>query len=244
MRLHIILGPTSVGKTDRSVVLAKQTKAPVIVLDRIQIYQEIATGSGRPLIDELEGTTRIYLEERQLADGNLNTLESLSLALQHIDRLSSQHKLLILEGGSISLCTALWKSRILENYQTTIEYVKVENEELYQSRLWRRMQNALISNPRRPSLIEELSRVWQDPHKLALVRTVVGYDVLIHWCQKYGLSPDQMWKSFQDNSFYINLMQEMFLAYMQYSQNQRQAFDQLAVEYKQQQALLASTVTL
>jgi len=106
------------------------------------------------------------------------------------------------------------------------------------------MQNALISNPRRPSLIEELSRVWQDPHKLALVRTVVGYDVLIHWCQKYGLSPDQMWKSFQDNSFYINLMQEMFLAYMQYSQNQRQAFDQLAVEYKQQQALLASTVTL
>ena len=62
MQLHIILGPTSVGKTSRSIVLAKESKSPVIVLDRVQIYQELATGSGRPLIDELEGTTRTYLE--------------------------------------------------------------------------------------------------------------------------------------------------------------------------------------
>ncbi|MBD2345850.1 isopentenyl transferase family protein [Anabaena subtropica] len=238
MQLHIILGPTSIGKTDRSVVLAKQTKAPVIVLDRIQIYRELTTGSGRPLIDELDGTTRIYLEDRQITDGELTTVESLSLALQHIDRLSQQHNLLILEGGSISLCTSLFKSGILDNYQTTIEYLTVQDEELYHSRMWRRMQKALMYNPRQPSLIEELSRVWKQPEKLAFVQTVVGYDVLIDWCQRFNFSPDEMWHNFQDNSLYINLTQEMFSAYIQYSQNQRKAFDQLVIEYKQRRTLL------
>ena len=242
MQLHIILGPTSVGKTARSVQLAKETKAPVIVLDRVQIYQELATGSGRPLIDELDGTTRIYLEERQVADGELTTVEALSLALQFIDRLSVRYNLLLLEGGSISLCTALFKSGILNKYQTTIEYLTVQNEKSYKSRLWSRMQNALISNPGQPSLIDELSRVWTEPHKLAFVRTVIGYDILIDWCQRFGFSPHEMWNSFQEDSLYINLTNEMFSGYLQYSQNQRKAFDRLVVEYQQRRVLSSASM--
>lgn len=242
MQLHIILGPTSVGKTSRSIVLAKETKSPVIVLDRVQIYQELATGSGRPLIDELDGTTRIYLEERQVADGELTTVEALSLALQLIDRLSVRYNLLLLEGGSISLCTALFKSGILDKHQTTIEYLTVQNEESYKSRLWNRIQNALISSPGQPSLIDELSRVWKEPHKLAFVRTVIGYDILIDWCQRFGLSPHEMWNSIQEDCLYINLTNEMFSGYLQYSQNQCKAFDRLVVKYEQRRALSSASM--
>ncbi|MCC5659137.1 isopentenyl transferase family protein [Nostoc sp. XA010] len=236
MQLHIILGSTSVGKTARSIMLAKQTKAPVIVLDRIQIYQELATGSGRPLIDELEGTTRTYLEERQVVDGELTTVESLSLTLQIINKLSLRHNLLLLEGGSISLCTALFKSGILDNYQTTIEYLTIQNEAAYCNRLWSRMQDALISRPGQPSLLEELDRVWLDPRKLAFVRTVLGFDILVDWCQRFGLSPYEMWNTVQEDSLKVELIGQMFSAYLQYSRDQRRAFDRLVVEYEQRRA--------
>lgn len=236
MQLHIILGATSVGKTARSIMLAKQTKAPVIVLDRIQIYQELATGSGRPLIDELKGTTRTYLEERQVVDGELTTVESLSLTLQIINELSLRHKLLLLEGGSISLCTALFKSGILDNYQTTIEYLTIQNEAAYCNRMWSRIQDALISRPGQPSLLEELDRVWLDPRKLAFVRTVLGFDILVDWCQRFGLSPYEMWNTVQENSLNVELTAQMFSAYLQYSHDQRRAFDRLVVEYEQRRA--------
>lgn len=242
MQLHIILGPTSVGKTSRSIVLAKESKSPVIVLDRVQIYQELATGSGRPLIDELDGTTRIYLEERQVADGELTTVEALSLVLQLIDRLSVRYNLLLLEGGSISLCTALFKSGILDKHQITIEYLTVQNEESYKSRLWNRIQNALISSLGQPSLIDELSRVWTEPYKLAFVRSVIGYDILIDWCQRFGLSPHEMWNSIQEDPLYINLTNEMFSGYLQYSHNQRTAFDRIVVKYEQQRALSGASM--
>ncbi|WP_341529049.1 isopentenyl transferase family protein [Nostoc sp. UHCC 0302] len=237
MQLHLILGPTSVGKTTRSVVLAKQSKAPVVVLDRIQIYQELATGSGRPLIDELDGTTRIYLEERQVADGDMSTAEALSLTSQIIDQLSLRHDLLLLEGGSVSLCTALFNSGILDKYQTTIEYLKIPNEAAYYSHLWRRMQDALISRPGQPSLVEELDRMWPEQRKLAFVRTVLGYDILLDWCQRFGQSPHQMWNSVQEDCLSAELTGEMFSGYLQYSRSQCQAFDRLVVEYEQRQSL-------
>lgn len=231
MQLHLILGPTSVGKTARSVMLAKQTKAPIIVLDRIQIYQELATGSGRPLIDELDGTTRIYLEERQLAEGELTTVEALSLTLQIIERLSLRHNLLLLEGGSISLCTAVFESGILDNYQTTIEYLNVQNEVDYYHRLWSRIQYGLISHSGRPSVLEELARIWREPRKLAFVRTILGYHVLADWCERLEVTPDELWDSLQEYSFYIDLNSQLFSDCLQYSRAQRQAFDRLVIEY-------------
>jgi adenylate kinase family enzyme len=236
MQLHIILGPTSVGKTAHSIALAKQTKAPVIVLDRIQIYQELATGSGRPAVEELEGTTRVYLEKRRIADGELSAQEAFSKTIRLLEVLFLKHKLLILEGGSISLCQYLFKSGILYNYQTTIQYLSVGNEVSYYRCLWNRMHNALVSRLGQRSLVEELDRVWRQQHELAFVRTILGYNILADWCEQFGQPPCQTWNTIQeDDSLYAQLTDQMFSAYLKYSQHQQQVFQKLISEYQQKQ---------
>ncbi|MEV7627722.1 isopentenyl transferase family protein [Actinoplanes sp. NPDC089786] len=47
LNLILIVGPTGVGKTDRAIELARKVDAPIVVLDRVQCYAELAVGSAR-----------------------------------------------------------------------------------------------------------------------------------------------------------------------------------------------------
>src|SRR5690349_9322876 len=97
-RIHVIIGPTSTGKTERSVELAKSLQAPVIAMDRIQIYDDLAITSGRPSELELHGTTRLYLDHR-LATADREEMPA-ATALEKLRWLLAQIEGdVILEGG-------------------------------------------------------------------------------------------------------------------------------------------------
>lgn len=69
MDLRLIFGPTCTGKTSTAVALAQQTGLPVLSLDRVQCCPQLSTGSGRPTVEELKGTSRLYLDDRPLVKG-------------------------------------------------------------------------------------------------------------------------------------------------------------------------------
>lgn len=102
VRLYLIWGATTTGKTAQSVALARSAGAPVISLDRVQCCHELAVGSGRPSPSELLGTRREYLCEREVSRGVVSAAEANQLLLDKVARYATQERALILEGGSVS----------------------------------------------------------------------------------------------------------------------------------------------
>ena len=54
-RYPIIAGPTASGKTALAIALAKAVDGEVVSADSMQVYDEVAIGTARPLADEMDG---------------------------------------------------------------------------------------------------------------------------------------------------------------------------------------------
>ncbi len=226
--MHLIIGPTGIGKTSRSIALAKQTGAPVIALDRIQVYRDLATGSGRPLHHELQGTTRVYLDDHQVADGEVTTAEAYDLLLRHLNVLSLRHRFVIIEGGSISLCTHLFHSGTFDAYAVTLEWLTIRDYLAYRAQLRGRILQMLHAQLGQASMVEELGNVWQQPQQRAFVQTVVGYDAIVAWCHRVGVAPDTAPSLCANAAVRAELADTILDAHLRYAEWQQQVFRQLA----------------
>ena len=237
MHLHVLIGRTGVGKTARSIALAKQTGAPVIVLDRVQVYPELTIGSGRPLLHELDGTTRIYLAHRRVADGELSTAEAYHLALQQLDVLALEHDFAILEGGSISLCTMLFENDGLSDYPVTIEHLRVQDEKAYSQRQFYRILEMLKPKIGQPSILDELANVWREPKQRAFVQTVGGYSAIVDWCYRLGISPFDLTTYCHDPATRADLAKHILPSYLEYSYLQNDLFLGLEAKHLHEQVI-------
>lgn len=54
-KVIILLGPTGVGKTGASILLAKELDTEIISADSMQIYKEMDIGTGKPTTEEMAG---------------------------------------------------------------------------------------------------------------------------------------------------------------------------------------------
>ncbi|MFT3926901.1 MAG: cytochrome P450 [Myxococcales bacterium] len=184
----MILGPTGVGKTNRSISLARQKSVPVISLDRFQIFDELATGTGRPTPEELAGTERIFLARRRVAEGEFPADEAYQALLGWVDALSHHHEL-ILEGGSILLCSTLFEQGFLSAHQVEIQNLTIRDVDFHRNTVKSRIREMLVSTDGRPSMVEELARVWNEPAQLSFLETITGYDIIIEHCRRLRMTP-------------------------------------------------------
>jgi cytochrome P450 len=221
MRIHLVLGLTGVGKTERSVALARSRGAPVVSLDRFQIFDDLATGTGRPSDEELAGTERIYLTRRSVAEGELSAPEAYEVLLRLISAWSWRD--MILEGGSISLCALLFERGLLDAYPHEIEYLSVSDWGRYAARVRRRIGVMMMSRGGRRSIAEELARVWNHPAQLAFVETITGYDALARYCRGVGVAPGELAGRVSDPQ----LLDALTEAHVEYARRQHALFDQL-----------------
>ena len=58
----VISGPTGVGKTDMSIILAKKLEADIISADASQIYKEMTIGTAKITYDEMKGVKHHLLD--------------------------------------------------------------------------------------------------------------------------------------------------------------------------------------
>ena len=230
---HLIIGPTGIGKTARSVALAKQIGAPVIVLDRVQVYQELTIASGRPLARELDGTTRIYLTERRVADGELLVSEAFYLLLQQIETVGFSHPCLILEGGSVSLWTALFEGGLLASAPSSVQYLAVHSKVAYRQRLAARILDMLRGQV---SILDELAQVWCKPQQRMFAQKIGGYSAIVQWCSKRGISPLDLPDYGRDPAVQSDVAATILASYLEYSSHQCYVFQQLINIYARQQA--------
>lgn len=97
--LHIILGPTAVGKTDYAIAEALHVGSPVVSCDSRQFYRELRIGVARPTEAQLAQVPHFFIADRSVTEPcSAGGYELEALAL--LERLFRDHDTVVMAGGS------------------------------------------------------------------------------------------------------------------------------------------------
>ena len=97
--LHIILGPTAVGKSDYAVAEALRVGSPVVSCDSRQFYREMRIGTARPSDAQLAAVPHYFIADRSVTEpcsAGAYELEALAL----LEKLFREHDTVVMAGGS------------------------------------------------------------------------------------------------------------------------------------------------
>lgn len=97
--LHVIVGPTAVGKTDYSIELAKEFGSPIISCDSRQIFREMKIGTAPPSPDQLAAVKHYFIFSHSVSQYYTAGKYELE-ALEVINELFKTHDRLVVVGGS------------------------------------------------------------------------------------------------------------------------------------------------
>ena len=129
----VITGPTGVGKTKLSIMLAKKYNAEIINGDSVQIYKGLDIGSSKIKEDEKEGIVHHLLDYKEVSE-DYSLYEYQKDARKLIEDITKRGKNVIIVGG-----TGLYIKSVLYDYQLESEnnfnndnYEGVSTEALYQ----------------------------------------------------------------------------------------------------------------
>lgn len=94
-----IVGPTAIGKTRLSIVLANHFKTEIISADSRQFFKEMQIGTAAPTAEELAAAPHHFIHHKSVTDHyNVGAFEK--DALNRLDSLFEKHDVVIMVGGS------------------------------------------------------------------------------------------------------------------------------------------------
>ncbi|MGB7358925.1 MAG: isopentenyl transferase family protein [Mycobacterium sp.] len=226
MQLLIIVGPTGSGKTGAATEYSRLTDAPVVVLDRFQCYPELAVTSGRPSEDAVGSTTRIYLADRRLADGEFCTVDAYTALLDILDQLAGHEPFVIIEGGSLSLYNLL--SPTLESlpYGTTVTARNVDVESLEYRAAVRARVASMLGYDGDPALtmLDELREAWRLHEQRGFLHSICGLDAVLSWCDDAGIPVEELSSQSLSPAQRDTVLDRVCAAHYQYAGIQVQTF--------------------
>lgn len=158
--LIVILGPTSVGKTNAAIALARQIGGEIVSADSRQVYREMNIGTDKPGIEE-QGGIQHHLFDVVDPNEPFNLSHYVELAWNAIHQIHGREKVPILCGSA-----GLYIRAVCEGYQLPIA---PPNENL-RLELAERIR---IEGPE--PLVEELQKLdpegaanldWKNPRRL------------------------------------------------------------------------------
>ena len=97
--LITIVGPTAIGKTALSILLAKHFNAEIISCDSRQFFKEMTIGTAVPEPDELAAVPHHFIQNKSIFE-EYNVGQFEREALQKLDELFQKNSIQILVGGS------------------------------------------------------------------------------------------------------------------------------------------------
>src|SRR3990167_10369008 len=97
-KIIVILGPTSSGKTELAVKLARKFNGEIVSADSRQVYQGLDIGTGKDLKEY--GSVPYHLINIASPEKQFNLAEYQKLAYKEIDKIIKKHKTPFLAGGS------------------------------------------------------------------------------------------------------------------------------------------------
>ncbi|WP_394583699.1 tRNA (adenosine(37)-N6)-dimethylallyltransferase MiaA [Cytobacillus firmus] len=110
-KLAVLIGPTAVGKTKLSILLAKRFNAEIISGDSMQIYKRMDIGTAKIKEEEMEGIPH-HLIDIKNPEESFSAAEFQELVRSKITEITSRGKLPIIVGG-----TGLYIQSVIYDYQ-------------------------------------------------------------------------------------------------------------------------------
>ena len=127
-----IVGPTAVGKTKMSIMLAKRYNAIIINSDAMQVYKDLNIGTAKVTEEEKEGVPHFLFDIK-----NVDEEYSIYDYQKDVRRLLDEYKdrnIIFVGGTGLYLKSALYDYD-LEKESSKNDYSSYSNEELYQKAL-------------------------------------------------------------------------------------------------------------
>ncbi|MBQ7143265.1 MAG: tRNA (adenosine(37)-N6)-dimethylallyltransferase MiaA [Bacteroidaceae bacterium] len=106
--LLVLLGPTGVGKTELSLLLAERLGSPIINADSRQIYKDIEIGTASPTAEELARVEHFFVHTLAL-DEYYSAAEYEKDVMQLLPQLFQSHDTVLLSGGGMMYIDAVTK---------------------------------------------------------------------------------------------------------------------------------------
>lgn len=181
-QLIVILGPTSTGKTDLSIKLAKKFNGEVVSADSRQVYKGLDIGSGKVTKKEMKGIPH-YLLDVANPKNRFSVTQYQKLALKSIKDIQKRDKIPFLVGGTgfyiQSVVDGIVIPEIKPNWKLRNELEKKSNEELFsmlQKLDLKRSETIDRNNPRR--LVRALEIVLTTKKEIPSIKKTNQFDVL------------------------------------------------------------------
>jgi len=94
-----IVGPTAIGKTSLSILIAQNFKTEIISADSRQFYKEMQIGTAAPTLAELSAAPHHFIHHKSvIEDYNIGTFEK--DAIETLKHLFESHDIVVMVGGS------------------------------------------------------------------------------------------------------------------------------------------------
>ena len=128
----VITGPTGVGKTKLSVMLAKKYNAEIINGDSVQIYKGLDIGSAKVTEEEKENIPHHLFDIKEVTE-KYSIYDYQKDCRKKIEEIIGRGKNVVIVGGTgLYIKSALYDYTLDENDSNTLEYEDKTTEELYQ----------------------------------------------------------------------------------------------------------------
>jgi tRNA dimethylallyltransferase len=97
--LIILTGPTSVGKTETSIQLAKAVNAEIISADSVQVYKQMNIGSAKITAEEMDGVPHHLIDVLE-PDEPFHVERFKRMAMEAMDKIYQKNRIPIVVGGT------------------------------------------------------------------------------------------------------------------------------------------------
>lgn len=121
--LLLLLGPTSVGKTELSLRVAEHYGCPILNCDSRQVFRGIPIGTAAPTAQELARVKHYFIASRDLQD-DYNAGRYERDALELLDELFLTHDVVVMTGGSMLYADAVCNG--LDDLPTVPDAIRAE----------------------------------------------------------------------------------------------------------------------
>ncbi|MGW4211139.1 isopentenyl transferase family protein [Lentzea sp. NPDC004789] len=190
MLVRAIVGPTGIGKSAVATELASATGAPILVADRIQCYTDLTVSSARA--ESAEGVHRVWLAERTVGDGDYPPGDAAEMLLTRLCDLVEHHRLVVLEGGSISVMLRFAENVGRLPFPVSVQVLRIGDKRDYVARLRARARSMLFRDQLGRSVLTEFVAAWTTPGQRLFTASLSGMDSILEWCAKYSVPPEDI----------------------------------------------------
>lgn len=149
--LVVILGPTGVGKTEKTLTIAQQLNVPIINADSRQIFRDIPIGTAAPTKVQQELVKHYFVGSHSLQD-YYSAAQYETDVLKLLDELFQNSDYALMSGGSMMYIDAVCKG--IDDIPTVDDDTRI-------------MMKRRLAEEGLPSLLEDLRRL--DPEHYAIV---------------------------------------------------------------------------